>query len=441
MANQLLSFSPAFLRQRATAPQEAWPPVSSPAVYFDFDLGEGYWGGSAKTTLDLIDDGSGAYRIDVGDLGLSGTEDYTMLVEFYNDAAALDATSATDLLGWRVASPSNNFSIIQRSATQALGVNLYPRISQNTPLGTKDTFVWNLGSGSTDLAVTEGIQRLVVSRENGADTVAANSMAGFSNVNVTNTNTSYPASGYYLYINQSPSTYGNAAGTPNTTGTPIRRIAIWDRVLTPAELFKASRYDRPGILLLGDSFQNNGETRRRLQNELEGRGLGPVAIAYNGVGSQGLDSHATRYAALDSVYYDEYLLIDEGGWDNDVTTSKAAIDSILSNITHDQWAIVEPNPLNAIGTTERDAWNDMFYGASDNAGAREIYNYVGGDAHYIKTYDTMLANGDGGATDLARIADGLWPLNVAGDGTHPNVLGQQLRAGLIADYAVARKWI
>lgn len=429
----------------ASVPAEVWPPTVTPDMYFDFDLGEGYWGGSAKTLSDFIDDGGGTYRILWGDLGLSGTENYTMMVEVYNDALAFDATSVTDVFSFKESSTvATNFRIPQPAETTFGGFTITPTFVYKNPTQTNAISVFETPGGNNLTNVAYGRIRSLAARENGGDTRTISSHGARTDVGITNTGTSYPAGTKYLYINQAPSTFGDAVGTPNTSGLPIKRVALWADVLTDAQLWATSRFGRAGLTILGDSFLTGGRMRRAITEHIEDQGR-PLSFGFHidAVGGVGLDAHATRFASL-TDNHDDYLIIMEGGWDNDYATSVSALASIVGNLTHDNWVVVEPNPINAIGTPQRDGWNDLHYGASDNPGTRAFYNHVVstyGAAHYLKTYDLMLANGDGSAGDLADIAAGQWPGNVTDDGTHPNTVGHELLGGLIGDYAIAQKWV
>lgn len=446
MSRQLLTFSPAFMRRRATiaAPAEVWPPSGSPDLYFDFDLGEGYWGGSSKVRSDFIidvDDGlTSAYRVLWGDLGIPAGEDFTMMVEIDNDALEPEATTTSDLMSFKVtASVHNSLRAVINS--QPRGWNAYGNFSHLNPSASGNVGVSNLETG-LDNTTAQGRQRIIAARENGVNSRMISSMGKMNTMpGGVNTDTAHPSSNRHLYINQQPGTYGTEAGTANTSGLPIKRIAFWGRALSEAEMFTISRFGRPGILFSGDSFVAGGNLRQEFVKTVEALGKGPVAVAYDGVGGTGLTAHALRYASRPE-FWPEYLVIMDGGFEtgDGIAAAKAAIDSYLSNLTHDNWVFIEPNPLNALGTPQRDEWNDFFFGAADNTGARELYNYIGAD-HYIKTYDAMLAAGDGSTEDNAAIASGLWPESTTGDGTHLNDKGLAIFAGLIADYAEAKSWV
>jgi hypothetical protein len=426
-----------------TAPQEVWPPTATPDFYFDFDLGEGYWGGSAKTLSDFIDDGSGSYRVSFGDLGLTGTEDYAMMMEFYNDDTEFSASDTDMVLAFKRASNKFAYMRAQQPPITENGWDVNGRFSYTDPTRSRDAGHGNIATGS-DNSIALGLQRVIGSRKLGEVAKAVSSQGGqFSLDPGVSTNTNLPDSDKSLYINQAADAYGVIASDPNTSGVQLKRVALWGRSLTDTEMWQTSRFGRPGILFSGDSFVAGGVLRQTLVGILDQRGLGPVATTYDGVGESSLTDHAIRYAALDPFLHGEYLIIMDGGFEisDGIQAAKDAIDSYLSNLTHDNWVFIEPNSIPALGTANRDIWDDFFYGASDNTGARELYNHIGAD-HYIKTYDTMLANGDGSPEDNARIAAGQWPYNVVNqDGIHMSDFGMELVMGLVADYMQAKKWV
>jgi hypothetical protein len=149
-----------------TAPQEVWPPEATPDFYFDFDLGEGYWGGSAKTLSDFIDDGSGAYRVSFADLSLTGTEDYAMMMEFYNDDTEFSASDTDMVLAFKRASNKFAYMRAQQPPITENGGDVNGRFSYTDPTRSRDAGHGNIATGS-DNSIALGLQRVIGSRKLG----------------------------------------------------------------------------------------------------------------------------------------------------------------------------------------------------------------------------------------------------------------------------------
>ena len=404
------------------APTEVWPPVITPDAWFDFVTGEGYWNGAARTISDFGLNSGDSYGVTFGDMGIPTGNDYSMMVET-EYGGAFNASSATFAQMYVLRTGSDRASIEGRETTGRVDV------------------AFPYGSGALPLVEATGIVRTGLTTKIGDPLSYNNSRSEMRFFSQDTTSATIPISTQHLFINATPDVTATNFNLLNTTGLPIRRFAFWATPLTDQQLYDLNRFDRHGVYFSGDSFISNGNIAGEFLKAIEAAGHGPVGIVADGVGGEALPDHVIRHTARPTSWGDCLFIVD-GGFDtvSGLTASTDAIDTYVSNLGHDRWALVEPNPLNPLGDSRRDEWNDFFYGHEGNTGARALYNYVGPE-HYVKTYDTMLANGDGSSTDNDLIAQGKWPLNVTYDGTHPNALGDELFGGLMAAHAIAKKWV
>lgn len=243
-------------------------------------------------------------------------------------------------------------------------------------------------------------------------------------------------------------TLGNAASVPSEIvgigynrsfsirpydGT-LHKVYVYDAAWTDAEA-KAVLEDYKsnlGTFWIGDSFLNSAQIRDDFGKLLANSGRYFWTHQYNS-GGTGLTSQASDFASNRSEHFDKTLVIVDGDLTTD-DSSVTALQSIVSNLGHDRWVYVQSNPVDAAGSgQDRTDWEE-----EDAA----ILAYCGA-AHYCETLSVMQANGDGGGTDNADVANDIWPtsLRAVSDSIHPNAAGQAILAQAIYDHIVAQGWL
>lgn len=211
-------------------------------------------------------------------------------------------------------------------------------------------------------------------------------------------------------------------------GWNVHRVAIHAGALEGEKLYAALNMgDESAIHVLGDSFVVQGfpKTMHEMMNDL---GQGDVAFSQDGVGGLAFyetDGHGhTQRFANTPQNFTKILVMNDGGFEysRGEIVIKTSIMSALEKLKHNgspkQYIFLEPNPLNPVGDSRNDEWNEAM------GWVRELI-----DTRFVYTLEAMFAANDGGAGDLAQVAIGLWPDSLTGDGTHPTEAGRAWGAG------------
>ncbi|MER8811473.1 hypothetical protein [Mesorhizobium sp. M0965] len=181
--------------------------------------------------------------------------------------------------------------------------------------------------------------------------------------------------------------------------------------------------------LLGDSFLNGTVLQLYVANGLNNKAR---SISKDGVGGSSLLAQAARFD-LTPWYYDQTLIIMDGGLSDTLAEAQAAIASELAHLTHNRWLYIEGGY--SPGTQETGMPARL---VQDSIHEWLIANYP---THYVPTLGIMQSYSDGSGGDIAAVAAGLWPTSQTSDGLHPSdASGKPHLAQIIVDAVNARGW-
>ncbi len=381
----------------------AWLPAD--AVFFaDFDNGLFYWDGATRTLGDLTDNGDGTYDVDLAtalDMGnLSGFVEVTN-----SDTPVLNETcfglfNSSNNARFEVVTSSGDELRIYDTGTLGFAISGFDDGGGSNSGWKRFRCAWSYSAGSPRL-VFNGYSDTAVNGD-------AVSVPGMDRVGI----------GWRRW-----------SSGPLFSGT-VQKVCIIDAAKTDEELRELNRYERNqiGIHWLGDSFLNGGAIRDDFDDLVVARGQ-YFFTSTDQAGASSLTEQAARFAAKPRYWGQTLVIVDGGLTAND--SSVAALQSIVGNLTHDRWLYVQSNPKETTGTGDRGNW--------DNEDAA-ILTFCGPE-HYLETKSVMQANGDGGATDNADIANDIWPTSLRTDPAHPNSAGRAILGQLIYDRIVAEGWL
>jgi hypothetical protein len=384
----------------------------------DFENGRFYWDGEKRPLSALTDDGTG-YRL--ADPTWLDLDDATVEVDWKTHTAA---ASAYTLFSVREGG-GNNATI-----ATAFG-SAEPRIEMLID-STSDAFFPEFKINQT-YGLARGRRRVVAAFKTGEDMRAV-------------------TDGFAVTDGQSMRDF------PNLTGSSELTIGVnsWGTsVPYPSTIYRASfvqgakasgqmkaaaiSSNFAPVHFLGDSFLNgvsfgggSGDPSLAEYVRISIDGQEYVAFSFDAVGGSSFTEQAARFALTPQYNSATLVIVDGGAADMNAATAETAIADIVGNLTHDRWLYVAGNPQYATGEPQRNVWDAMVaaveaYGSADN-----FYNPLA----------DMQAEGDGGATDNAAIADDLWPPSLLeGDLVHPNDAGRQVLGQLIAAALQERGWL
>lgn len=385
-----------------------WLPAGASLV-LDFDNNRFFWGGEERALSDLTASGSGYYMDDVSWWNSS----WTFAVEYTPPETLADEETM--------------FSLADMAGTERLEFLLAPgaggaaRLYANPPNGACNIF-YHARADDMSPDVVSPRQRAGFSITPG--TVPWSGVTG--NL-ITQVGTTVP--GDFVGLNRAGFGYLARFNIQYFTGA-LHKIFAWPMALTPDQLAKVlTTGDRRHVHMLGDSFANSMIEIALLALTTDRY----IPFSRDGVGSTTLAQQAARFAAMPSRYYDATLLIMDGVATDDAATALAALDDIVSRLTHSRWAYIEPGfgEDHKLGTSNRlalDAW------------LAAIQSYCGAD-HYVPTYDAMLAANDASTEDLQDVTDGIWPRSLRSDGLHPNEAGMGVLAATTLAFCEAKGWM
>ena len=237
------------------------------------------------------------------------------------------------------------------------------------------------------------------------------------------------------------------------TGETLRRVTIWPAKMPNTKLRELSQITpKWPVHLLGDSFLNQQHITNELYKEIRDGGNAFVPVTQDGVGGSSLQQQAARLALTSvtesgvvfdtSQYRNATLVIMDGGLDYapvDPGTvqgredfNAAALNSMISTISHDRWLYLGAAPNTDLGTQGRTDWDAM----------QDFMRSICGD-HFVETLPYLQSLSDGSATDIDLVSRGLWPTSTRVSDTdfHPNAKGQAALAFLIDQALRQRGWL
>jgi len=228
-----------------------------------------------------------------------------------------------------------------------------------------------------------------------------------------------------------------ASGTPDAdlTDGEVHRVVVWPRKLTDAQIAEyCLRGDRLPIHLVGDSFLNVYGLFSELSTLLSNEGL-YVPMSQDGIGGTTLTQQAERFAAYSgerAKWYDSTLIIVDGGFEGSEVEGIPAVNSMVSNLTHDRWLYIQSAPSGALSSEE------IAQGGTN----QDLAMQAEFPDNYVPTLERAWAESDGSPTDEDQIALGRWPVSLTGSASdfHPNEAGRLFLANVIRSELRSRGW-
>ncbi|WHZ33402.1 fibronectin type III domain-containing protein [Sagittula sp. MA-2] len=402
-------------------PDEAVSAAKQPTI-LDFEEGTFLWRGVTRSLTDLTDNGGGSYTLH--DMS-SWRHGRTIVADVTIDQAA--GSYSGDLLLFNSGNTEPERLKVSDATTLLYG-----------PGGLPDDTALHMKTINVATDVVERA-RVVLVVEPGALVRAYVSERFISPADISYTRAIPPTS---LTINTA------------VTGATIERVAIYPEAYKEddprfADIFAA---DRNTLHILGDSFTAWGTFDHQAKiyalAEAQDPGLitssdGVGGVAFwegNGVG------HSQRWARTPFQWSKTLILLDGGSEYHlkGTTMTAGAIMNIVEKLRHGgagdsferRWAIVESNPINAIGTGTRTTWEEgnLFYKLIATKGSPNP------DLMFIPVLEAMFcAYTD--ANDITDVGNGIWPRSLTSDGTHPLEAGRVIHAQAIYQFCVDRGWI
>lgn len=404
-----------------------------PGASFVLDLRRGhfYWGGAEKTSADLTAESVGYTMSDVS--WMDPTVGFTLMIEWDTpDAANFNAVEQIFALSHSSAG-NRRFFVTLRSestmkgqpraeyqdASQYLSAidPLYrlPHLSDTPKMLGRRRFAVAIAPGEYPLAVSDGMPV-----NTGSTAITAEPV--FNRVHVG---------------------YGKLAGTVQTTfegDVPAISVFAWPYAMTEVQLesLMANSFDAiPPLHTLGDSYGNGqsysigGAPQDRIRKRVKDAGR-YLMFSDDSVGSNTILQHAERFDVYER-YYDSTLLIIEGGFDPVDGGPIPPLEQMVSRLSHNRWAIIEPCFSPFWHTPAQDARTTL------DGIVSELRAYCGNE-HFISTKAGMQAANDGSANDLIDVANGCWPRSLMGDNIHLTAAGWDVLAGIIFNSLAGKGW-
>ena len=217
----------------------------------------------------------------------------------------------------------------------------------------------------------------------------------------------------------------NHVATANSGTYQLKRGGTLDSEFDNITLRPDIQLPMQDIHTIGDSFVSSLVFEQELQNSFRARGS---EFTSDGVGGSTLAQQKIRFDSTPQ-YYDDILVIMDGGFDDTAADAKTAIDAMVANLTHDRWVWVQPSPAENIdGSPERAAWD---------ADVADIAAYVG-VGHYVECLTALQAGNDGSPNDLQDVADNIVPRSLRSDTIHETDYGLSIRTRVVRDFILAR---
>ena len=232
--------------------------------------------------------------------------------------------------------------------------------------------------------------------------------------------------GAYSVPQVSPTTRHHVA-TANSDTFQLKRGGVCDTDVTNIKMRKIIQVAALNVHILGDSFVASLVFEEEMLNNFVARGC---EFTSDGVGGSTLAQQKVRFDAT-TQYYEDVLVIMDGGLDDTAIDAKAAIDAIVSHLTHDKWVWVQPSPLEYIvGSAARIDWD---------AKVSDIAAHVG-PSHHVECLSALKAANDGSADDLQDVADNIVPRSLRTDSIHETDYGLHIRTKSVQRFIAAKGW-
>jgi len=191
-------------------------------------------------------------------------------------------------------------------------------------------------------------------------------------------------------------------------------------------LGKIVQVAKTDIHTIGDSFATSTFSKN-LVYKFIARGSN---FTVDGIGGSTLAEQKLRFD-LTSEYYDDVLVIMDGGLSDTAIEAKTAIDAMVASLSHDNWVWVQPSPSETIaGSASRIDWD---------AKVADIAAHVGSN-HYIECLTALKAGNDGSANDLQDVANNIVPRSLRSDAIHETEEGTAIRTKSIQQFIARKGW-
>mgnify|MGYP003629824023 CR=1 FL=1 len=185
---------------------------------------------------------------------------------------------------------------------------------------------------------------------------------------------------------------------------------------------------KTNIHTLGDSFATNSFD---YQNYIKiNSNLRYSDFTFDAIGGTTLAQQKIRFDSTPQ-YYDDVLIIMDGGLDDTEAAAISAIDAMVAHLTHSNWVYVQPSPAEEIeGSAARIAWNTK---------VNNIIAHVG-VGHYVECLTELQAANDGSANDLLDVANNIVPRSLRVDTIHETEKGTNIRTKQIYNFINSKGW-
>ena len=394
-----------------------WPPEEGISLYVDFESDRYYWGGEVKTIDDFTEvESVGLYILD--DLDLSG--EATVLLEYVSPEGFTPSGTA---FAWTSGYPSG--SRMEWYFTSTTGQFLYAK--EMSPSANSFLFQNNSIEGELSKPVTGNGRHRVISAI--ASGLHPNKKADNGQYYASNESYSFNTIAAPTKVSFNARAWNPTLDAP-LTNINLKKVVVYNSVLSEAKIHSLGASGiKPPVHLIGDSFLNNYMVLQQLR--LITSDAGYIGYSQDAVGASSLTDQATRFANNGDHFHDATLVICDFGMDTNVADSIAAIDDMVSRLTHNRWLYMEPAPNIADGEAARDTFDAKVAALADHCGGR-----------FVPTLAPALLAGDDSPEDNAEIAKNLWPLSLKTSVAdfHPSEAGREFLAGVIHDALVAKGW-
>ena len=383
----------------ASLPRDNTYSVDRESAILDFEAGTFEWGGSPHVLADMTDEGAGVYTLDY--------------VGWWDQAhtIVLDLERDPDAGSW-----SGDFVEFIGNNTKTEKISVHTaipntRVAFRGPGGPQDLpFTAPYG----DFSAGDRTRFAFIVKPN--EFVTSWLMGAQNNGDAT----------HFHHAAMPPS---SVKLTTQATGWTLHRAAFYKGALDGQELYDALAHNSYDVHVLGDSFTVylDPQFSEALHDLIDAGGNPEVSVTTDGVGGVAFyepdgDGHHQRFAKTPQ-HWRKTLVLNDGGFEygRGEVLVRSSIADVLAKLDHGpnkRYVILEPNPVNPVGDSRNDEWQECMGWVRDMTGS-----------HFVETLEAMFcAYADGDAGDIADVSNGIWPDTVRVDSTHPTVAGQEIYA-------------
>lgn len=391
----------------------AAPPAETFDLIADFHGGDFEWGGEARLLSDLTDNGDGSYSL-TNDISW-WDQDHTIIIDYFITEANYAATPSGILFSTvSETNQSDDFGFV--TVAPPPYDRFFPRM-----VYTGASHVMNMTGPGGGAPMGRGLHRVGF----------VNRLAAFPILAANNISQAEPAVATPRWTRPKKISFGRkASDDSNLLGdATVRRVALYPRKLSSAQLTAAMKDGvREPIHFLCDSFGNSNLLVEEVS--LFSAATGYIAYSNDFVGGANLYEHLARWQ-LTPQWWDSTLVIMDGALELvDPGEAVGVIQQIVSYLTHSRWLYIQSNPINPIGDSRRTTWE-----------AIQLELQAAFPDNYVPSLAAIQAANDGSPTDLADVADGLYPTSLAPDGIHLYTThGNAVLGEVIFDALAAEGW-